>query len=1453
MSTKKAHDLFTGDNWQYYRQKIKNALHRHNLYDYAKNEVPLIKKPERDSEDFEATNKKYKEQQQTLGKVTYIICKQLDETKIGQYAHLPPHEIWKKLNDLYNHQDAFTIGITMAELNELTFDYDNFPLFLNKFDEIIDRLNKLGLNFDETARNSLLLGKARKYLHCIKGVQFANDPGIVRKLFMSEWSQQKASTNADDTAFQHRTNGNNNNNNNGNNGINHNNHNNHRHNDYRRGNNKHHGRGRYSRGGRGRGRGQRQYHNQQPNQDGKHCDFCNTHTHNTSDCRTMKKAADKLAAIEAAADATANMATTNTNTSSSSSQTNKDFCPWYIDSGASRHMSNKQDWFSSLRTHSPSKIFLGDNYAVPAIGTGTIKLQTNRGYNIAIDNVLYAPDLANNLVSVAALTDRGNQVLFKGNFCYVIDQKGETVATATKKNGNYPLTNFNIINNEQNTAYMATQRPPSTNLTTLWHRRLGHININSLRKLPQIVSGVTLGRHDFGTCIACITGKQHRTKINRAPAPRALSKLQLVHTDVCGPMQIPSIGGSRYFVTFTDDYTRKTWTYFLKNKNEVTTKFIEFAKLVTNQTGLTIKAVRSDGGGEYFGYQFKNALIQRGILHQRSAPYTPEQNGVAERKNRSIVEKALCLLQQAHLETRFWAEAVRMATIILNHVGTKALRADLTPEEAWTGIKPNLSHIHTFGCTAYALTPKSLRKKFDPHSTKCVYIGPAEDAKAHRLYRLETNRFFTSRDVTFIEDDFPFAPNQEPKPSEEDDEPYYSNTNTNTSTDDNSDTSSDSGDETPTPFVFEQDTNYLEANDELPEDIEHATTDSEDTLTSNPPSSEEIAEPGGASPSPSYILPSAAPAPKTTKRFAKRLKSATKSTKNPRQPKKRNVTWNMPLARTFNKSTTTATTTPTAQTERRYPLRSRTPSRKALEAAQALACITPQNRFTPRNYSEAISCPEASLWNDAMDSEVDSLTSNGTWILVPPPENEDINIVDCMWIYKIKELADNSVDKYKARLVARGFTQKLHHLDFVTAYLNAKLKQKIYMRQPPGYVDPQHPNWLCLLQKGLYGLRQSARKWNKTVHKEILAIGFYQSEADPCIYVKVEGGEIIILALYVDDVLLAAKTTKAMEPTKKQLSKAFKMKDLGEAKYILGIEIQRDYENKRTYLSQQKFISDTLEKYGMTNAKPSVTPLVPHERLAKRLPNEPKIDSNIPYQGVIGSLLWIMRGTRPDIAAALSQLTRFCSDPSKHHWAAAQHTLRYLKHTQNTCIVYDGNAPNADRLIGYTDADFGGKEKKQKSTSGYGFTLCGGPISWSSKKQSDIALSTSDAEYVAACHATKEAVWLRQLLKDLKLPQQGPTELFEDNQTAIKIAENPIIHDRSKHIDVKYHYVRQKVKRKEVKLIYVPSGENIADAMTKSLAGPLLRKHMASFGLSQPPDQPNRDKPNIEGEYKNTQ
>jgi hypothetical protein len=499
----------------------------------------------------------------------------------------------------------------------------------------------------------------------------------------------------------------------------------------------------------------------------------------------------------------------------------------------------------------------------------------------------------------------------------------------------------------------------------------------------------------------------------------------------------------------------------------------------------------------------------------------------------------------------------------------------------------------------------------------------------------------------------------------------------------------------------------------------------------------------------------------------------------------------------------------------------------------------PCEPFEPKTLEQAMNSHQWHQWKQAIQEEYESLIENKTWVEQACPSNRES--LSGKWVFRIKRGAQGEILRYKARWVVRGFEQKegldfhetfasvvkpmsykaifalaaaydweLEQMDVKTAFLYGDIEEDIWIDLPTGC----NVMGTAKLKKALYGLKQAPRVWYKTLASFLSTLGFTPLDADSSVFCR----DGTILAIYVDDLLIAGASKSDITALKDKLKERFKMSDLGACHFYLGMEVIRDRPRRTLRLSQEAYLRKALEDHNMGNCNKTQTPMETSSRL---IPAEPGYNADPllrrAYQSAVGSLMYAMLGTRPDLAYAVSVISRFSSNPTTAHMSAVKRVFRYIQQTIHMGLVFRGQI---QPLVGYTDSDWAGDPDTRRSTSGYVFNLGSAAISWSSKRQSTVSLSTCEAEYVGQTNATKEAIWLQKFLKQIQPdedPGLGATIIYGDNQGAIALAKNDQFHGRVKHIDIRHHFIREQIANGRIDLRYIPTSEQVADGLTKAL------------------------------------
>jgi Reverse transcriptase (RNA-dependent DNA polymerase)/Integrase core domain len=852
-----------------------------------------------------------------------------------------------------------------------------------------------------------------------------------------------------------------------------------------------------------------------------------------------------------------------------------------------------------------------------------------------------------------------------------------------------------------------------------------------------LVEGLPFIEHVEQVCEGCLVGKQRRATFPTKTQFRASETLELMHGDICGPILPSTPAGNRYFLLLVDDYSRFMWIALLPSKDKAFTAFKGIKVAVEVEQNKKLKALRTDRGGEFKSVEFEEYCKENGIKRYMTAPYSPQQNGIVERRNQTVMGMVRSMLKAMKVPVQFWDEAVTTAIYILNRATTKSL-VGMTPYEAWYKHKPTVQHMRTFGCLVHVKTIGNHVKKLDDRSTEMVFFGYEKGSKAYRAYNPIANKVVVTRDAIFEED----------KPG-----PWQMNTEKKNSSDETS---------LKVPFEFEKE------SDTVREDTDGELGDGvNDLISVNEENSEDDRN--------SRVTP--------------------------------------------------------------VKLRSLSEIYEETQPVNYLdVCLMGVEE--PTNFDEA---NKKERWRAAMQEEIESIECNNTWSLVEPVKGK--KVIGLKWIYKLKKDSEGRVVKHKARLVAKGYVQQqgidfeevfapvarietirmiialavqggwlLHHMDIKSAFLNGDLKEEVYVIQPPGFEEKGSEHMVLKLHKALYGLKQAPRAWNSKLDSTLNSLGFERSKMEHAVYKRKQGGNCTIIGVYVDDLIITGTSEFEIEKFKMQMKETFRMSDLGLLSYYLGIEVKQ--KKGEVLLSQEGFALKILQQCGMSECNLTKTPMEARLKLRKDS-SSVLVDQN-KYRSIVGSLRYLLH-TRPDLTYSVGIVSKFMESPRSEHMAAVKQILRYIKGSISLGCVYKRCSDSELKLVGFSDSDLAGNLDDRKSTTGVLFFLGGNIISWFSRKQKVVALSSCEAEYIAAASAACQGIWLETLRADLLGHEFMKIKLKIDNMSAISLCKNPVFHDRSKHIDTRYHYIRENVENGRFEVEHVSTSDQLADILTKSL------------------------------------
>ncbi|GAU48263.1 hypothetical protein TSUD_405090 [Trifolium subterraneum] len=968
---------------------------------------------------------------------------------------------------------------------------------------------------------------------------------------------------------------------------------------------------------------------------------------------------------------------------------------WFLDTGCSNHMTGHKDWLIKFDSLRKSKVRLADSRSIQAEGIGNIIIKRRDGSSAEIEDILYVPGMDCNLLSVGQLIEKGFSVSIKHEKFELYDPANLLVLRT-------PLTTNRTFKTMINTTEVACMKTVTENQQSwLWHLRFGHLNFRYLNQLVSKAMVTCLPKIDVPEkiCDGCLVGKQARNVFTKELPMRSSSVLEVVHLDVCGPFDEISLVGNRYFITFVDEFTWKMWIYLIQTKDEAFVVFKKFKALVENQSNRRIKILRTDGGGEYTSKNFESFCVENDIEHEVITPYTPQHNDLAERRNKTIMDMARCMVKHKNLPKSFWGEAVATAVYVLNRCPTKKLK-DKVPEEVWSGKKPSVSHFKVFGALCHKHVPEAKRTKLDDRSESMILVG-YHVTGVYKLYNPISKKMTYNRDVIV--------------------------------------------DETKTwDWIVGSSTSRLQ--------ISQFSDDETDSVESN----EEIEAP---------VEPTAG---------------------------------NDVINAEIRKST------------------------------------------RPRQVPARIQDCET-----VNDNEVNEDGDLVHFALLA--RSEPINYYDALSNKKWKQAMKEELEKHKARLVARGLLQReglnysevysavarietvrlvvaianardwpMYHLDVKSTFLNGPLEELVYVTQPPGFVIEGKEDMVYRLKKALYGLKQALRAWNKRINSFLVKQGFSKCKSEYGVYVQDSTSNILLICLYVDDLLV----------TGNDLAKIEKFKT-------------------------RKYASEILKRFKMTDCTHVMTPMEKNLKLEKN-ENEEAVDPTM-FKQIVGSLRYLCN-SRPNICFAVGLVSSFLENPKQSHMKAA---VRILSEIRRDSASFLADLRPANSSATETAENRFPSEHRQASANSFAdsrwlspgetcaeCTLYFGDRSNSTtnspkrvlvlkRKQPVVALSSCEAEYIAGPFSTCQALWIASVLKELKIEVKKPITLQIDNKSAINLAKNPVLHGRSKHIKVRFHFLREQVNQGSLEVVHCATGSQIADVMTKNLKTDRFLSLRNSLGVMQ--------------------
>ena len=1082
-----------------------------------------------------------------------------------------------------------------------------------------------------------------------------------------------------------------------------------------------------------------------------------------------------------------------------------DMCRWIVDTGADHHICKDLELFD---TYSPST-------SLPSIGTangptrplgiGTVtlwcELRSGKIRKLPLTNVLFMPQCPVNLFSGRKLYSQGGYV---GNQGCMFDSNHMEIATVDEKM---------LICEKPRTYALPAPLHNTKPSIILWHRRLGHLGLKNVKLTEKIADGIKYSCEKPSEsdsvektiiCESCELSRPLR-HVRKTITPRNLAPFDQISVDV---LMIKPVGRMlvdeswvqiKYAIIFTDSATSFRWAIFQKEKKGAYEAVQQFNILSRTQYNSVVKCWRVDGGKEYSPKQMGSMARSLGQIVELTTPYNPEQDGRSERSIGIISTRTRTVIIDKKIPQFLWPEIMRAQVYIINRVATSVLK-DETPYQALNRLtlgdnkKPNLAHLRVLGCKTYVQIPvekRILSHKLDARAEIGILVG-YEGSHIFRIYMPSHHKVVRSSNVTFDEDGLVTSPEDEPH------------------------------DEIQPEFLELRNKEEALPSDSRKSDDENANDEQQlspfETLASG---QERLND--------EYLVNSSSRSrrPRITYKPASRTTRSGNSILPPPPPPDESAAFIAFLA--------------------------------------ATACTS-----DPLTIDEALNGPDENEWRQAFRKEYNSLWKNKTWEILDRCEVPyGKKILSGKIVMKTKRDKEGVILKRKVRWVVKGFEQiygkdytqtyagvcrnvswkiliaiaaifdlEIDQMDAVTAFLNSKTDDDIFVELPPMYTEPGiHKLFdpVCKLKKSLYGLKQAPRLWQSHLRIKLSEIGFKPLESDNCIYFEMRSKTFLVT--YVDDFLIIGKNREKIDKIKAELRSKFDLEDLGAANYFLGVRIVRNRPAKKIYLCQDAYIKQILERFSLENCVttdcPSAAGSEVHMLKFEGTASKEKISE---YQSKIGSLLYLAIHTRPDIAFQCSTLSRFLTNPSPQHMKAANRIFQYLAGTKNLCIVYDGNLEAQQcKLHCFCDSDWAGCRETRLSTGGNVFFLAGGVISASSKRQTSVSLSSTEAEYYALGACIRELIWIQQLMREMQYKGKDieRTRLYSDSQSALALSENPELHQRTKHIDIKHHFIRNIIDKGSVNTRYISTKEMVADGLTKNLPSVRHKRFVQMLRMKQ--------------------
>ena len=1059
---------------------------------------------------------------------------------------------------------------------------------------------------------------------------------------------------------------------------------------------------------------------------------------------------------------------------------------WILDSGCSRNFTGNPRLLGPDAKGAETRLILPDGTRAKSTRRGSIAMTTEvKGIinRVTVENVEYVPGFKRNLLSYVNLERKGIRLVYEGNKRYLVRTATDTKVAEVQSEGDIltvhgelsgAMANANLVCSVIESQEHVTEAAHEDTLFN-WHKRLGHQSYEAIEVLASKPgSGIKLTDTKKPHCLTCSEGKQTKNRQSKKDTGEnsPIDRIGgVICSDLKGPITPADREKNRYLVNFIDHKTNYCRIFLAKTKDEAAKKFMHFVGHFERRFDCKIQVLRTDGGGEYVNVDL--FCEKTGIARQRTEADNPASNGKAERMHRTVLNMARCMIFNCKLPMHFWGDAVKYAAYVLNRSPCKSNPRRMSPLEMLEGKPPSLTNVVIFGspCMVYRSPGKNSLKK---RSQRALVLGVSEEVKGYRVYLMVDKKVITTQHVKHI-DTLSSAQN-------------FS--------------------------LLSTDADAVDQGTDQP--LDHHVTDG---------------SAGGAN-------QRSTAAPAEVSRMATRPADKRKKSKR-------------------------------AEGSYIVELDDEDAYLNEDENEDAVVECNAVEGIDPPNYSAAMKTPEADKWKIAIENELKSLRDNRTWVVVDKPEN--VKPLQSRLVFKLKLNANGGVERYKARLVARGDQQiegvnyqetfspvmdmatvrvifafgviwgnPPRHGDIPVAYTRASPEEDldIYMYPPQGMqltADEAASGGrkpVLKLTKNIYGLKQAGRLWNQMLDQKLRALKYKQSSVDTCLYYKFIKSTIILVGVYVDDLLVTSNNAALVDEFFEDM-KAFDVKDLGVVEQFLGLKVE--HETGAGYiLSQQTMVTKLIKSFGMQDSKPVNTPTTeadPLDEDSELLSPE----ETAQFRTMAGGLLWITRCSRPDIAYAVHKMTRRTHAPRVCDMKMGKRILRYLNGSSAYRLKVMKDAEGTPLQIQvYTDADWAGEAKDRKSINAALTFLNGMIISWTCNKQTAVALSTMESEFVSAARGVQDALACFHILEELKQSVELPFSLFMDNQAAITSVMNESSSSKTKHVDIRHKFIKDYYQKGYLMPKYVPTTNMKADILTKNMPGPTFERLRSLIGICPP-------------------